>query len=86
MLLVLEDIGEVGAGQCEGYRGSYDPVYFFKRSLTAVGRMDSREFKQSGGGTREVAVECGGCHRFPSVCVWGGVARGAPHRQAICPH
>ena len=81
MLLALEDIGEVGAGQCEGYRGSYDPVYFFKRSLTAGCRMDSREFKQSKGGP--------GRSLLSVVAVTDSQVRGgggASHRQAICPH
>lgn len=54
MLIVLEDIGDFEAGKCEGYRGSYDPIYFFKRSLKTTWRMDYREIKAGGGPGRMV--------------------------------
>lgn len=87
MLLVLEDIGEVEARQCEGYRGSYDPINFFTRSLTTMCRMESREFNKSRGGTREVAIERGGYEGSDTDSqVWRAGGGGFPHQQTICQH
>lgn len=34
--VVLEDIGEFEVGKSEGYRGSYEQIYFFKTSLKTM--------------------------------------------------